>query len=417
MKFLVTNMGGFRNKGCEASVKAIVNEIVKLDNEAYFKIFTRTPEYGSLWFTGKRNVSFLLDPFMRWHFFSRWWQYLLVGRLATSPIIKPAVFSTIKNGVDAFRWADTVISTGGDVFSSTYGSLNRHLATIQVAGTFKKSVCLIGQSIGPFERESEYKAFIKAMKNVQLITARESLSFKYLMKMKLQNIRVELTADPAFCLEPNMEKIHEILKAYNILDEKPIAGIAPSQLITYYTKPSYIVHFKVLQKLAEFLMEDLGYHVVLIPHVRGVSVKGDDRIVCEKLYRNLNFPKGMTVLSLDHSAEEIRALMSKLDLLIAERMHAAIAGLAQHVPTFVIGYSVKAQGILGDIFGFENLEDYMILVKKLNEETLKEHVKGLLTKRDEVSKHLSKVIPRIKNYARRNFRLVMDVLKSGNVED
>jgi len=34
MNFLITNMTGFRNKGCEATTKAIVNEITKLETYA-----------------------------------------------------------------------------------------------------------------------------------------------------------------------------------------------------------------------------------------------------------------------------------------------------------------------------------------------------------------------------------------------
>lgn len=408
MKFLVTNMTGFRNKGCEASTKAIIEGIIKHDNKASFKIFTRDSEYDSLWLNEKRNVSFLSEPFRRWYFFSRWWQYLLASKLALS--------LAIRNGINAFKWADAIISTGGDVFSSTYGGTYKHLASLQVAGYFNRKICLIGHSIGPFESKSEYKAFMKAMKYVELITVRESLSVEYLIEMNLKDTRMELAADPAFCLEPDREQLPKILDAYHISNEKPIIGITPSQSISYWTNFSYVAHLKVLQRLIEFLMKELGYHVVLIPHVRRASIRNDDRIICEKLYANLDFPKDVTVMSLDHSAEEIRALMSKMDLLVAERMHAAIASLAQQVPTFVIGYSVKAQGILGDVFGFENLENYMIPIKKLNEKTLKKRIKNLLDKRDDVTELLSKVIPHVKKSAKRNFTVVTDVLRRARAE-
>jgi len=41
MDFLITNMTGFRNKGCEATTKAIVNEKTKFQNDAKLKIFHR----------------------------------------------------------------------------------------------------------------------------------------------------------------------------------------------------------------------------------------------------------------------------------------------------------------------------------------------------------------------------------------
>jgi len=46
---------GFRNKGCEATTKAIVNEITKLQNDAEFKIFTGDVDYDVLWMPENRN--------------------------------------------------------------------------------------------------------------------------------------------------------------------------------------------------------------------------------------------------------------------------------------------------------------------------------------------------------------------------
>jgi len=407
MKFLITNDGNFRNKGNEAIAKSIVNGISSITADASFEIFTNDPVYAR-YMTENKKVSFTYQPFRIWSSFTRWWHYMIISKLGFSV--------SVKRAMDAFRNADVVLSAAGDNFSSTSGNLHMHIGFIKTAVAFKNPVFLIGCSVDPFTNKRKYKSFCEAARNTRLITARESISFKYLQSINLRDARIELAADPAFCLEPNMEKIQKISGAYHILDEKPIVGIAPSQAITYYAKLPYVAHFKVLQNLIEFLMKELGYHVVLIPHVREASARNDDRVICEKMYRNLDFPKDVTVMSLDHSAEEIRALISRLDLLVAERMHAAIAGLAQQVPTFVIGYSVKAQGILGDIFGFENLENYTMPVKKLNEETLKKRVKNLLDKKDDVNKYLSKVIPRIKNSAKRNFTLVMDVLRSGKVE-
>jgi colanic acid/amylovoran biosynthesis protein len=412
MNFLITNMTGFRNKGCEATTKAIVNEIAQLQDSAKFKIFTEDVDYNAFWIPKYKNVSFLISPFRRQYFFRglsflpRWWQYRLIGKSRVSLLIRKAV--------ETFHQADAVLSSGGDVFSSTYGNLARHLAPLRVAASFGKPIILVGHSIGPFENQSEYKAFVKTMKYVQLITVRDSLSLEYLKNMKLKSARIELTVDPAFCLEPDMEKVEKSFKIYNIPREKILIGVAPSQGIAYYSRTSYQSHFNTLGKLIGFLTEKLGCHVILIPHVHESSVTNDDRVICELLHRKLGFPKNVTMISLTHSAEEIRAIVSTLDLMIAERMHAAIASLSQNVPTFVVGYSVKVEGILGDIFGFDSLEDYMISVKKMDEEKLKECVKKLLNRRSEVAKHLSNVIPRIKENAIRNFTLIMEVLEKRN---
>ncbi|MFB0544287.1 MAG: polysaccharide pyruvyl transferase family protein, partial [Asgard group archaeon] len=193
MKFLITNMTGFKNKGCEATTKAIVNGITNLEKNARFKSFTGDPEYDALWMTKNKKVSFLTEPFRGLYFkghgfFPGCWQYQLINKLGIS--------TPIRRGMEAFRWGDAILSTGGDIFSSTYGDLSKHLTLIQIALRFKKPVILVGHSIGPFEKEREYEAFTKTMRNVQLITVRESLSFEYLRSINLKSTKIELTADP-----------------------------------------------------------------------------------------------------------------------------------------------------------------------------------------------------------------------------
>jgi len=402
MRFLIVNMYSFRNKGCEAFTKGVINGLLALDANAEFKIFSEDPRYDSLWLNRKQNVSFVHNPFGDWYSFSRWWHYRLVGALGIS--------TRIREGLKAFKWADAVISTD-DVFSSTYGLAFKCLAPIQTAQAFDKPVVLLGQSIGPFEKENEYRAFVRAMKEVRLITARESVTLEYVRDMKLEKTRIELTADPAFCLEPETGIVDDLWKTYNIPNEKTIIGIAPSQAISYFGRTSFADHFNTLKHLIESLLKQFQCHIVLLPHVEDTDTRNDDRILCEQLFRNLDLSENITVISLSHSAEEIRALISKLDIIMAERMHAAIAGLSEAVPTFVIGYSIKAKGILSDIFGSASIEDYMLPIADLSEEVLKNKVKNLLEKKSEVARHLSKVMPKVKENARRNFTLTLDILE------
>jgi polysaccharide pyruvyl transferase WcaK-like protein len=406
MDFLIA-ASHHRNKGNEAIVKAIINGMMELRGNAHFTVLSGDPDYDALCAYENEPVSFLADPFRKVYFgplsfLPSCWDYRLIGRLHIS--------SSVRKVMEAFKQSDAELHTD-DIFSSTYGNLLEVLLELKIAASFGKPTVLVGHSIGPFETGAEYKSFAKTMAHVQLITARESITFKYLEDMGLKNTRIELTADPAFCLEPDMEKVGKIYTIYKIPREKLLIGIAPSQGITRYSRTSYENHFRALQQLILFLTQNLSCHVVLIPHVQLSTVGYDDRIICDLLYRKAGFPENVSVVSLTHSAEEIRALAGKLDLMIAERVHAAIDSLSQNVPTLTIGYSIKSEGILGDIFGFDSLEDYLISVKKIDEAGLKERVKNLFDKREEVNTILSKVTPRIKEKARRNFTLIMDVLE------
>src|SRR4029450_13553914 len=50
-------------------------------------------------------------------------------------------------------------------------------------------------------------------------------------------------------------------------------------------------------------------------------------------------------------AADFKGLIGSCSMVVGERMHACIAGLASGACTMAVGYSVKAEGIVGDVLG------------------------------------------------------------------
>ena len=402
MKFLIVNMLSFRNKGCEAFTKGIIDELSKLNRTAEFKIFTYDPFYDQLFLNNRENVSFLLEPFgFSPALHSKWWYFRLAASLRVS--------DRIRNGIKAFSWADAVVSTD-DVFSSTYGGLYKCLASVQVSSSLNKPTILIGQSIGPFDKKREYKSFVKAAKNVKLITARESITLDYVKGMHLKNTRLELTADPAFCLEPDLRNTDKIMNSNGIKEQNILIGIAPSQAMACFGNISALNHLEALKGLISFLLASYNCKILLIPHVEDRTIGNNDRVLCEQLFRELGFPEKVKVLNMNYSAEEIRSIVGRLDIMIAERMHAAVASLAENVPTLIISYSAKSKGIFSDIFGSSNVDRFLLPIRDLTEETFKKKVSNLLDNRDAIREQLLRVIPQVKEKSKLNFTLLLEEL-------
>jgi len=383
--------------------KVIIAQIVKRFPGARFAIFSNDTAYDALWAPANAPITFFPTPSLAPDMLVKLYQ--LIRKAASRAKSSPA------GSRAPFVWAQAIISIGGDVFSSDYGGLKRHLVPIQIATRLGKPTILLGHSIGPFKTEEEREIFIRTMQRVSLITVRETLSLKYVREMNLKNTRVELTADPAFCLPAaDSETVDRIWQAYHLPHDHPVIGIAPSQGITYYTKTSYEAHIEALKELVHYITSEMGFHVVLIPHVHERYVSNDDRLICNRIYRDLGFPRDVSVITMDHSAEEIKGIIGRCSLLIAERMHAAIAGLSQSVPTLVVGYSVKARGILRDTLGTEVAEKCLIPIDKVNGQVLKERVTQLWDQRDTISLRLTQVMPVVKDRARHNFDLVQEIL-------
>lgn len=406
MNFTIVNMTGFRNKGCEAITKVVIAETAKLFSDARFYVFSDDPAYDSLWAPSLQKVRFFPTPERAQS------SVIKIYGIIREATIKKKSLTNMRYA--PFHWANGIISIGGDIFSSDYGAVEHHLSPIRYATSLRKPVFLLAHSIGPFKTEKEREIFINSMQGVSLITTRETASLMYIQKMGLKNTHCELTADPAFLLPvPTYETIDRLCRAYHLPPDRPIIGISASQGIVEYAKTSYESHLEALKDLIQHLTSKFRFHIILIPHVQGKYII-DDRLICNRIYRSLGFPEDVTVINLDHSAEEIKGLIGRCEFLVAERMHAAIAGFSQSVPTLVVGYSLKAREIVKDIFSAEEMEKIVIPISKVSREVLIEYVEQLLSHRDIYAQHLARIIPTIQYRARRNFSLLQEILVGKN---
>jgi polysaccharide pyruvyl transferase WcaK-like protein len=109
-----------------------------------------------------------------------------------------------------------------------------------------------------------------------------------------------------------------------------------------------------------------------------------------------------------HSARDYKGLIAGAELFVGERMHACIAALSQNVPCVVIGYSVKARGIMDDIFGAEadRLKLTVPVEDFVNVGTFTQVLDGVWQNRADIRGLLQGSIPKIQARARKNFELL-----------
>ena len=95
----------------------------------------------------------------------------------------------------------------------------------------------------------------------------------------------------------------------------------------------------------------------------------------------------------DHIAPELKYIISKCRIFVGARTHATIAAYSMAVPTLVVGYSVKAQGIARDLFG--TTENYVLSVQELSHKENLMHAFQWIKKHEvEIRSHLIAYIPK-----------------------
>lgn len=276
----------------------------------------------------------------------------------------------------AAKAANLAISVGGDNYcypgTQIYGWLNKEYHKHGM-----KTV-LWGCSIEPSIVEKSNVA--KDLSTYDAIVARESITYEAIKKV--QN-HVVLAPDPAFFMQPVACTLDERFNSGDVI------GVNISPMIISSEKAAGIAYENFKNLISDILKKTDAY-IALIPHV--VWSSNDDRIVLKKLYDDFD-QNSRLILVEDHSAPELKYIISKCRMFIGARTHATIAAYSTCVPTLVVGYSVKARGIARDLFGTE--ENYVLPVQKLKHpEELAEAFSWLSDNEEQIRAHLKRSLPK-----------------------
>lgn len=271
---------------------------------------------------------------------------------------------------------DIALSAGGDNYcydgTEIYGWLN---AAYHKAGI--KTV-LWGCSIEPdlINRAGMPQDLLR----YNLIVARESISYNAIKQVQPHTI---LSPDPAFFMKPRPCDLDSRLLHCN-----KIIGINASPYILQCESFAGMA-YENYKNLIRYILSETDAVIALIPHV--VWASNDDREVLRQLYDDFDQDPRLVLVE-DHTAPELKYIISKCNFFVGARTHATIAAYSSAVPTLVVGYSVKARGIAGDLFGSE--EGYVVPVQSLKEAgQLTGAFRILYEQRSGCRGHLQKILP------------------------
>ena len=96
-------------------------------------------------------------------------------------------------------------------------------------------------------------------------------------------------------------------------------------------------------------------------------------------------------------------------MLVSGRIHAAVAGLSQSVPTVIIdyGHEPKAHKLMG-FATVAQVQEHVANPCSLAD--LKQKITNCFVQKQQYKSHLDKRIPEVKDLARKNFELIKEVV-------
>lgn len=349
MHLAITNHTGSRNRGAEALVRTMVDGFRRYHAGLSVSLYSSDPCYDR-WRFGDAVTPFWGYPLLTPNHTPSAWLNRAVycsGRLAER--LLPGRLRGIATRLQQdLRCADVAVAAGGDIFSSDYHNLRKHLAYPLMAG--KTPTYLCSQSVGPFSPDDE-AYFKRVASRIDLISVREGDSLSYLHSLDLQT-RVEKTADVAFTLPaPEAgESRRWLAQRYRFDPCRPCVALSVSQGIIRYSGLDADAYYRCLSAVCDALL-DAGKQVMLIPHVMERHPNNNDVLACDEVLARIRVPGPVTVLSGEPGAVAMKGAIGQCEALIGSRTHATIASMSQLIPTVSIGYSRKAFGIMKEVYG------------------------------------------------------------------
>lgn len=354
---------GSGNHGCEAIVRA--TELLLKGEEVF--LFSNHPEEDKKYITNtnviicKDNVE--IKRFSPTYFQAVWQRNLLRRKDAFDRLTFRGLLKVCGKG-------QVMLSTGGDLYCyDTPEYIYRVNKYVRENGC--KTV-LWGCSVEPSYIDDQMKADLE---RYDLICARESITYEALKKI---NANTVLTVDPAFVLPS--EPVELPAGHYIGVNISPM--IQKRETVPGITFANY-------RNMIQYILDHTNETVALIPHV--VWSTNDDRSALRQL-KDAFADDARVVMVEDHNASKQKYIIAHCRMFVGARTHVTIAAYSSCVPTLVVGYSVKAQGIAKDLFG--KIDGYVLPVQSLKEPNdLTNAFCWLLANEDSIRKHLEEIMP------------------------
>jgi polysaccharide pyruvyl transferase WcaK-like protein len=337
MKILIIDNGPIDNRGCQAILTSTCQGVLAYQRNVAIDVcsFYKTRKQASnqtIWLKKYKDAhNIVLSEFITANKLS----LFIIKLLSKFSFKLSASYFTRKI---KFKKYDRIFMVGGDNFTLDYGFPLLHLLILIALQDVANRTILWGASIGPFNNsDPKSRIIIDSLRNLRQINVRESLSYRYLESLGLYNIKKH--PDPAFALKKTDYILIPAGKEMKV-------GINLSPLYKMNIEKQ---NQNILNIFVNFVTTELREcTLILIPHV--FNPGNDDRSVNQELFSLLpsDLQNRTIIINDELDCQELKGIISTLDFFIGARTHATIAALSEGIPTIMLSYSMKADGLAED---------------------------------------------------------------------
>ena len=292
---------------------------------------------------------------------------------------------------------DLLILGGGGILYDEAAAV--YLREVELAHEHDVPVLVYAVSAGPLHDAASRTLIRDTLSRVAAVTVRERRARQLLEEVGVRDI--EVTADPAFLLEPaplpegtlQREGLNENRRLIGLSVREP-GSAAPDIDETHY--------HALLANAADYMVDRLDADLVFVP----MEPRQKDTQHCHAVVSKMAHAHQATVLKGAYTSSQILTLVSHFDFAVGMRLHFLIFAALSRVPFVALPYSSKVAGFL------EDLEIAMPPLKHVNAGQLIAYIDRWWDLRRNLQARLGKTVPEIQERARRTNEIALRLLRS-----
>jgi polysaccharide pyruvyl transferase CsaB len=292
---------------------------------------------------------------------------------------------------------DLLILGGGGILYDEAAAV--YLREVELAHEHDVPVLVYAVSAGPLHDATSRTLIRDTLSRVAAVTVRERRARQLLEEVGVRDI--EVTADPAFLLEPaplpegtlQREGLNENRRLIGLSVREP-GSAAPDIDETHY--------HALLANAADYMVDRLDADLVFVP----MEPRQKDTQHCHAVVSKMAHAHQATVLKGAYTSSQILTLVSHFDFAVGMRLHFLIFAALSRVPFVALPYSSKVAGFL------EDLEIAMPPLKHVNAGQLIAYIDRWWDLRRNLQARLEKTVPEIQERARHTNEIALRLLRN-----
>ncbi len=399
----------FINKGAEAMLKTVQQELGRKYSNANFYMISRDKEENLAKennfipvFDESSALKKSIDTF-KWRAKGKLHK-IIFGK--NQPYVFPFPFKEITKKLNTL---DVVVDISGFAYADSWGKpmIAETTKLIKLCKKhFNAKFYFFPQAWGSFDNPVVADAAREMLQLADHFYARDVVSQAFLAKVLGKEAHeIPLLHDIAFSYEGSKTiQPQKLLKSIGYSKSgRKLIGISPNMRVYEKLEGSgkENKYIQILLALSQYCMHTLNADILLVPNeiipdtFSEKERANDDRRICQMLNEMINDPERCYLVDKYRSSEEIMAFVSQVDLLVSSRFHALIFGLHHAIPVMAISWSHKYK----ELFSLFGLDEFVLEWDAMNEDSAIALLKKLDVRQEEIRKKISAELPQLKSKA------------------